>query len=895
MESLVVLPCKPRPSVFQIPQRTEPLFDLSTKTTKSLTLSVTRARPTPGISGTHLNFLLKSGRFNETIAALDEIAQCGLKIKANTYVKLLNYCIDFNLIDVGRELHARIEVVDSLETFVETKLVSLHAKCGRLLDARRVFDEMRERDLYTWSAMIGAYSREQRWKEVLELFGSMVEDGILPDHLLIPKILQACGNYGDYETGRRVHSLVIRGGMASCPRVCNALLAVYVKCGRFRSARRFFGKMDGRDTVSWNSIISGHCQRGESDEALRLFDMMCKEGIEPGLVTWNILISSYNQCGNCDAAMDLMRKMEYFGVVPDVFTWTSMISGLAQNNRVVQALELLREMLFEGIEPTGVTMTSAVSACASLKALESGKELHSLAIRNGFANNLLVENSLIDMYAKCGELDAARQVFDSMLEKDVYTWNSMIGGYCQEGYCGKAYGLFTMMQDSAVKPNVVTWNIILMGYIQNGDGDEAMDLFQKMIKGATIKPDTSSWNSIISAYLQIGEKDKALGIFRHMHRLSVRSNPVTILTVLPACANLVTAMMVKEIHASVLRRGLDSYVSVANCLIDSYAKSGKIAYSRAVFDSMVLKDVVTWNSLITGYVFHGRADDALDAIEEMKREGFAPNRGTFVSLLLACGLKKMVQKGKQDFLSMTRDYKIVPSSEHYSAMVTLLGRSGRLLEAVEFIKSMDEDPDLVVWDALLTASRFHGNAPLAVRACENLLELNPGNSIIYHLVSQAYNARRSSANINSLEECKPMRKSTTEKLIGCSLVEVNNMFHSFVSGDQPAIAFQQIHALLNSIAASVNALDYKKAAWVEEEESEESCGVHSEKLALAFSLVRSSMKGQPIRIVKNFRMCADCHNTFKYVSASYACEVVLNDSKCLHHFRSGSCSCGDYW
>ncbi|KAK9271156.1 hypothetical protein L1049_026745 [Liquidambar formosana] len=889
MENLI-LPSTSRPPI-PIPSKQETPSKFSSKPIKS-TISFTKTHPPshPKTIDTHLNYLCKNGRLSEAITALDAIAQRGSKLNPNTYAHLLQSCIDSDSIQLGRKIHARIGLLEEVEPFIETKLVSMYAKCGCLKDARKVFDEMRERDLYTWSAIIGACSREQRWREVVELFFTMMEDGVVPDDFLFPKILQACGNSGDFETGKLIHSLVIRCGLCCHTRVSNSILAVYVKCGRLSCAQRFFKNMDGRDRVAWNSMISGYCRRGEIEEAHGLFDAM-SEVIEPGLVTWNILIASYSRSGDCDVAMELMRKMESFGISPDVFTWTSMISGFAQNNRRSQALELFREMVLAGVEPSGVTVTSATSACASLKALNKGKELHSVAVKIGFIKDVLVGNSLIDMYSKCGELEAAQRVFDMVSEKDVYSWNSMIGGYCQAGYCGKAYDLFMKMQESDIQPNTVTWNVMISGYMQNRDEDQAMDLFQKMEKDG-IKWNTASWNSLISGYLQNGHKNKAFGIFRQMQLFNVAPNPVTMLSVLPACANLVASKKVKEIHGCVLRRNLESELSVANSLIDTYAKSGNIVYSRTIFDGMLFKDIITWNSLIGGYVLHGSPDSALYLCDQMRKVGLKPNRGTFVSIIFAHSLAGMVDEGKRFFSSMTEDYQISPGFEHYSAMVDLFGRSGRLEEAIEFIEGMTIGPDSSVWDALLTACRIHGNIGLAAHAGEHLLELDPGNFLIYELILQTYALCGKSDDASKVR--KPEKGNEDKKSFGRSWIEVKNTVHTFVAGDRSKPYSDLLYSWIENIAEKVKAPDFHDTLYVEEEK-EDICGFHSEKVAFAFALIGSPSAPQSIRIVKNLRMCGDCHQSAKYISLTYGCEIYLNDSKCFHHFKDGHCSCGDYW
>ncbi|XP_015573463.1 pentatricopeptide repeat-containing protein At1g19720 [Ricinus communis] len=885
MENLIMPIIKKSP--ISIPNEQDTLSAFSTKPTKS------SVPFTKKITDSHLNYLCKKGRLNEAVSALELIAQHGSKVSPKTFISLLQSCIDCNSVTLGRKVHAHFHLVQEKNPFLETKLVSMYAKCGSLSDARKLFGEMREKNLYTWSAMIGAFSREHRWKEVVELFYMMMEENCLPDAFLLPKILQACGNSRDIKSGEMVHSLAIKCGVDGYPFVNNSILAVYAKCGKLSLASKCFEMMDKSETAAWNALISGYCQHGQIEEAQRLFDAMREEGIEPGLVSWNILIAGYNQLGYFDIAMELMKKMEVLGTSPDVVTWTSMISGLAQNDKASKALHLFNDMILARVEPNGVTISSAVSACASLKVLNEGLEIHALAVKLGFVEDVLVGNSLIDMYSKCGKLENAWKVFDMMPEKDVYTWNSMIGGYCQVGYCGKAHMLFMKMQKSETQPNAITWNNMIWGYIHNGDEDQAMDLFRRMEEDGKIKRDTASWNSLISGYLQIGQKDKALSIFRQMQSFSININSVTILSVLPACANLIALKMVKEIHGCVIRRNLDSLLPITNSLIDTYAKSGNIGYSRTIFDRALFKDFITWNSLIAGYVLFGCSDAALGLVDQMKKLGIKPNRSTFVSIILAYSLAGLVGEGEKAFYSMMEDYQITPSLEHFSAMVHLYGRSAKLKEAMEFIEDMPMTPDFYVWSALLNASLIHGNFGLAIHAGENLLNLEPGNPVIRQLVSQAY-VLYGKPKVALKVKCLK-KNNKVLKLIGESWIEVKNNVHSFLAGDQSKSNSDLLFSWVQSIIKEVKACDLQHGYCIEEEEKEEIIGTHSEKLALSFAFVCAPSAPQSIRIVKNLRMCADCHRMAKYISMKYGCEIYLSDSNCLHHFKSGHCSCGDYW
>lgn len=773
----------------------------------------------------------------------------------------------------------------------------MYAKCGTLAEARQVFDAMPHRNLFAWSAMIGGCSRERRWEEVVGLFLRMMREGdASPDAFLLPKILQACANVADLETGRLLHSLAVRKGFLGPPgsaHVANSVLALYAKCGELTLAKRFFEKLDSRDSVSWNSIISGHCQAGQNEEARRLFEQMVKEGAEPSSVTWNILIGSYNQCGRPELAMELMKEMQRSGIAADVVTWTSMISGFAQNCRPSEAFDLFREMLLSEVKPNGMTVASAISASADARSLRRGKELHSYAVRMGCLASVLVGNSLVDMYAKCGKLDDAQRVFDGIAEKDVFTWNSMIGGYALAGYCGRAHELFSEMESFGVRRNAVTWNVMISGHIQNGDEDRAMDLFRRMEEDG-VKRNTASWNTLIAGSLQNGLVDRGLRIFRQMQSDLVRPNSVTVLSVLPVCANLVSASKVKEIHALTLRSDLQSVVPVANALIDAYSNSGDLESARALFDGLRSRDLVSWASMISGCVLHGRSRLALDTFSRMKEEGVRPNHSIFASVISAYGLEGMVEEGKELFDSMAEEHQLSPGMEHYRGMVDLFGRSGRLREASELIETMPVDPDSTVWSALFTAARIHGNVKIASFAAENLFKLDPEDTTLQRLTSslQELSGAKSGDSSNMRKPNRDNNSRTAGGSHGCCWIEVRNKVHTFSNGEQPTD--NNMEAKL----AEINGMEEKtrRSTGIHDDDYvEEVGGVHSEKLAMAFGLINNMSGSRSVRVVKSVRMCSDCHTVAKLVSEAYGCDVLIKDPKCLHHFRDGECSCRGYW
>lgn len=777
------------------------------------------------------------------------------EIRPKTFISLLQSCIDSDSLENGRKLHNAIRLLTEENPFVETKLISMYAKCGSLDDARRVFNEMQRRNLYTWSAMIGGYSRAQKWECVVDLFYDMMNEGFVPDAFLLPKILQACSNLCDYETGRLLHAMALKSGFLNNTEeshVSNSLLAMYAKCGQLELARKFFEKMGTKNRVSWNAIISGYCIFGEIEEALKLLEKMVDENVEPGVVTWNILISSYNQCGYPEHALELIKKMKMSGVLPDVVTWTSMISGFVQNNKTEEALDYFKTMLMSEIEPNEMTIASVVSACADMRCLKHGEELHSYAFKTGSVCNLLISNALVDMYAKCGRIEDAEKVFDGIVEKDVYTWNSMIGGYSQAGYCSKANELFFEMEEHGVNRNVVTWNIMMSGYLQHGDEDQAMDLFHEMEREG-INRNIASWNTLISGALQNGSLDKALGLLRQMQSNSIKPNSITVLSILPDLASLLSLAKVKEIHASVLHNNLQFETSITNALINAYANAGDITSAHVLFSKLQFKDIISWNSIISGYVLHGNSHCARDLCSQMIDQGFKPNQATLNGMIKACSLDKMLNEGMEIFACMTEKYEVSPSLEHYIAMIELFGRSGRLGEAIEFIENMPIEPDFAIWNALLDASRIHRNFQIFKLASNHLTRLNPNNNKILH------------------DSC---------------WIEVRNKVHVFSEGDKLSSEFVSKLEELNRMTDDVKIF--------KSQEVENNRGIHSEKLAIAFGLINTS-NFKSIRMIKSVGMCVECHTIAKLASKVYKREIFLKDSKCLHIFRDGKCSCRDYW
>eukprot|EP01018_Ginkgo_biloba_P026026 Gb_12004 [translate_table: standard] len=723
-------------------------------TIETVTGTLQREREDNGSSLHDVQTLCKEGRLEEALYILHVMDQ---PVNSSTYVSLLQMCIKKKALSEGKMVHTHMSEKGFMrDRFLGNTLVNMYIKCGSLVDARRVFDDMFVKDAFSWTVMIAAYSRHGLAKEALALFHQMQHTSIQPNQFTFASVLPACANLAALEQGIKIHEEIIKSGCESDVFVESALVDMYAKCGRIEKARHIFDKMPHRNVVSW----------------------------------------------------------------------TTMIAGYVQNGQAVEALGIFRHMQLAGVKPNPNTFASVIPACTNSVALEQGMEIHKEIIRSGLESDVFVQSALVDMYAKCGSIEKARDVFEKMNRRDLVSWTAIIAGYVQSGQCVEALKLFRQMKLAGVKPDLNTFA-----------------------------------------------------------------------SVLPACGDLGALEQGIEIHQDIIRSGILSDVVVDSALVDMYAKCGSINMARKLFDKMHQRDVISWTAMIAGYAMHGCGKEALKLFEQMQHFGIRPNHVTLVSVLSACCHVGLVEEGRQHFECMSQNYRVTPAMEHYVCMVDLLGRAGRLDEAQDFINKMPIKPDATVWICLLGACRIHANIELGECVAKHLFELEPKNAAPYVLLSNIYAA---AGRWNNSENVRRMMKDRrVKKTPGCSWIEVNKQVHVFLVGDRSHPQREKIYAKLERLSRQMKAAGYMPDTRfvlhdVEEEQKEQILCHHSEKLAIAFGLINSSI-GTVIRITKNLRVCSECHSATKFISKIVSQEIVVRDAKRYHHFQDGLCSCGDYW
>eukprot|EP01018_Ginkgo_biloba_P030859 Gb_11981 [translate_table: standard] len=524
-------------------------------------------------------------------------------------------------------------------------------------------------------------------------------------------------------------------------------------------------------------------------------------------------------------------------------------------------------------------------------------------------------------------MEDAHKLFDKIIEPNVVSWTAMIAGYAQHGRVEEALKLFCRMQQAGSMPNQYTFGSVLKGCANLAAAEQGQQIHAHVVKfgleseifaGSALvdmyakcrntkdartvfdklrERDEVSWSGMIGAYAQNGCSEEALKLFYRMKEVGVRMSPFALSSVLRACANIAANEQGKQVHVHTIYTGLDTNVFVGSALVDMYAKCGTIEHARLVFDKLPEPNLVSWNSIIIGYAQHGYGKEVIDLFDQMQHAGMKPDEITFIGVLSACAHVGLVNKGCCYFDSMKQDHGIAPRVDHYTCMVGLLGRAGRLVEAEALIKEMPFQPDSVVWRALLSACTIHGNMEIGKRVAQCILELEPRDHASSVMLSNIYAAAGRWDEVASVR--KLMRDRGVKKEAGCSWIEVKNQVHSFMVGDILHPQMEAIYAKLEKLTEQMKEAGYIPDTNfvlhdVELEEKEHSLSYHSEKLAIAFGLINTAA-GTPIKIMKNLRVCGDCHAAIKFICKIVEREIVVRDTNRFHHFRDGVCSCGDYW
>ncbi|CDY50650.1 BnaC05g48160D [Brassica napus] len=732
---------------------------------------------------------------------------------------------------------------------------------------------------------------------------------------------------------RRIHALVISLGLErSSDFFSGKLIDKYSHLKDPRSSLSVFKRVSPAENVYlWNSIIRALSRNGLFSEALEFYGKLREANVSPDRYTFPPVVkacagvfdkeigdSVYNQIielgfesdlyvGN--AVVDMYSRMGFlcrarqvFDEMPvrDLVSWNSLISGFSSHGYHEEAVELYRELRRSSwIMPDSFTVTSVLYAFGNLLAVKEGEGLHGFVMKSGVSSVVVVNNGLLSMYLKLRRVTDARRVFDEMVVRDSVSYNTMIstvGNILIDVYakCGDVIAARDVFKGMECK-DTVSWNSLISGYIQSGDLlEDSLQIFNSMETR-----DTVTWNMVISACVRSGDFASVLQVTTQMRNSGVVPDMATFLVTLPMCASLAGKRLGKEIHCCLLRFGYESELRIGNALIEMYSKCGCLKSSLKVFEHMSRRDVVTWTGMIYAYGMYGEGEKALAAFADMEKEaGVVPDNVAFIAIIYACSHSGLVEQGLACFEKMKTQYKIEPVMEHYACVVDLLSRSQKISKAEEFIQAMPVKPDASVWASLLRACRTSGDMETAERVSKKIVELNPDDPGYSILASNAYAALRKWDKVSLIR--KSLKDKERKKNPGYSWIEVSKKVYLFRAGDVSAPQFEAIHEsleMLYSLMAKEGYVpDPREVSQNLEEEEEKRrlvCG-HSERLAIAFGLLNTE-PGTPLQVMKNLRVCGDCHEVTKLISKIVGREILVRDANRFHLFKDGACSCNDRW
>lgn len=571
---------------------------------------------------------------------------------------------------------------------------------------------------------------------------------------------------------------------------------------------------------------------------------------------------------------------------------------------------------------------AAIKRCTTVRDLET---IQAYMIRTNFTQDSFLLSKLIESYAitlPIRKIAHAYKLFSWTHQPNLFMWNTIIRGYSINDLSSlKAIALYKDMHLSGISSNSFTFGFVLKAccnlprleegkmvhsqvlkigldyethvvngllklYTTCGRVYEARDLFDEMSER-----DLVSWSTMVSGYVQNGCSNEALVLFKQMQAQNVKADEFTLASVVGACGDMGALDLGKWVHSYIDKEGIDIDIVLGTSLVDMYSKCGSLDNAIRVFEGMSKRDVMAWSTMIGGCAIHGFGEKALKMFHAMKSANVRPNSVTFTSVLCACSHSGLVKEGCQYFNSMSLEYGITPQIEHYGCMVDLFCRAGLVLRAHKFIQEMPIKPNAVLWRTLLGACKTHGYKELGESITREVLELEPHSAENYVLVSNVYASLGRWSSVSKVRS--QMKHKKAKRQHGWSSIEMGFVVHQFVMGDELHPEIRHIYQMLDQMAKKLKQEGHVATTIdvlhdIDEEEKEHALGFHSERLAIAYGLLRLS-KDSPIRIVKNLRVCTDCHSVIKLISSVYKRDIIVRDRIRFHHFREGKCSCNDYW
>ncbi|KAI3747572.1 hypothetical protein L6452_10071 [Arctium lappa] len=640
----------------------------------------------------------------------------------------------------------------------------------------------------------------------------------------------------------------------------------------------------------------------------------------------NSLVNLYSKCVELESAHHVFDKMN----IRNVASWSALMAGLFQKGFAFEVLRLFKSMVSEDddlCQPNEYIFATVLSSCSNVGYLLLGRQCHGYVLKSGLVFHQYVKNALVRLYSMLSDVVGAMEVLVSVPGSDTCTYNLILTGLVENGYLDEAsnilrrmlaehvmwnkatyisvFGLCARLKDLSLGHQVhnqllmsdVEFDVFVCSAIINMYGKCKQISCARKVFDRLETRNVVAWTAMLAAYSLHGSFEESLKVFLDMQREDIVPNESTFSVLLNASAGLSSLGYGYSLHALAEKRGFKGHTNVGNGLINMYSKTGDIEAAKKMFVGMTYRDTVSWNTMICGYSYHGLGNKSLALFEEMLKTDENPNHVTFVGVLTACGHLGKVEEGFYYLKQLMKQKGIEPGLEHYTCMIGLLSKAGRLNEAANFMLSTPINWDVIAWRTLLSACYTHRNHTLGTQVAEIIMGLDPDDVGTYTLLSNMHAKANKWGGVTKIREL--MKKRNIKKEPGLSWLEIKNQTHVFVSDDNGHPEFVQIHGKLKELFAKIKALGYMPDTAnvlhdVEDEQKEDHIGYHSEKLAVAYALLKTHEKA-PICIIKNLRICDDCHSAMKLISKVTKRLINVRDVNRFHRFQDGSCSCADYW
>lgn len=639
--------------------------------------------------------------------------------------------------------------------FTCNQLIHLYSNYGFVREARNLFDEMPQRNVFSWNAIISAYIKAKNLKQARVLFDSASQRDLVSYNSMLSGYVS--------EDGCETKALELFCEMQSSRNnvridefSLTTMLKFTAKLAMVTFGRQLHSFMVKTGNISSgfsvSSLIDMYSKCGCFKEARQAF-CGCSGVIDP--VSKNAMVAACCREGELVMAIDLFQSKSELN---DTVSWNTLISGFSQNGYEEESLKLFVHMAESGCRWNEHTFSSVLSACVGLRSLKAGKEVHAFVLKNGLSLNPFIWSGIVDVYCKCGNMRYADSVHVRMGIGNSFSITSMIVGHSSQGNMVKARELF----DSLAEKSLVVWTALFCGYVKSCQCEPVFELLSEFREKESIAPEA-----------------------------------LILISVLSACAIQAALDPGKQVHAYILRSGIEMDKKLSSALVDMYSKCGGIMYAEKIFQRDFDRDSILYNVMIAGYARHGNEKKAIQHYDEMLERGFRPDAVTFLALLSACSHCGLIELGEQFFFSMKKDYNILPEIDHYTCMIDIYGRANELGRAITFMRKIPIELDAVILGAFLNACRINGNTELAIMAEEKLLQAEGCNVDRYVQLANLYAADGNWDEMGRIR--KKMRGKDIKKTAGCSWLYVENGVHVFTSGDRSHSESEAIYLTLASL------------------------------------------------------------------------------------------------